>query len=72
MKAASPHYYQGYYDIDSIKQKYSIPIVEIDCENFGYSEGQWLKAYEIYRDVFDYYLFIEDDYCIHHRDADVF
>ena len=34
----------------------------IECENYAYSLGQWLNAYEkLPRD--DYYMFIEDDYC---------
>jgi len=63
MKAKSENYYPSYYDIDSLRQNTNIPIKIIDCENFGYSEGQWLKAYEIYKNEFDYYLFVEDDYC---------
>lgn len=38
----------------------------MDCENFGYSNGQWLKCYEndlSNGDLFDFYIFIEDDYC---------
>ena len=63
MKAKSDNYYKNYYDLDDIISKTDIPIKFIDCENYGYSMGQWLKAYEIYKDNFDYYLFIEDDYC---------
>lgn len=63
MKASSSNFYSGYYDITSIIQTSNIPIKVIECENFGYSEGQWLKAYEIHKNHFDYYLFIEDDYC---------
>ena len=63
MKAKSENFYPDYYDIEDFKSKTNIPIKIIDCENFGYSEGQWLKAYEIFKNEFDYYLFIEDDYC---------
>ena len=63
MKASSNAYYKDYYDIASIIQTSNIPIKVIECENFGYSEGQWLKAYEIYKNQFDYYIFMEDDYC---------
>jgi len=63
MKASSSNFYPDYYDIASIIQTSNIPIKVIECENFGYSEGQWLKAYEIHKNDFDYYLFIEDDYC---------
>ena len=70
MKAKSPNYYNGYYDIDELKKHFDIPIIEIECENYGYSMGQWLKAYEIYKNQFDYYIFMEDDYCggINHFD----
>jgi hypothetical protein len=44
--------------IDSIRDKYTI----IERENYGQSYGSWCKAYEIYRDKFDYYVFVEDDY----------
>jgi len=63
MKAKSINFYKNYYDIDKIIKEINIPVVIIECENFGYSLGQWLKAYEIYKNKFDYYLFIEDDYC---------
>lgn len=50
--------YKNYYKIE----KSNLPIKEIDVENYGYSMGQWLKAYELDK-TYDYYLFIEDDYC---------
>ena len=70
MKASSNAYYKDYYDIASIIQTSNIPIKVIECENFGYSEGQWLKAYEIYKNQFDYYIFMEDDYCPNMGDFD--
>jgi hypothetical protein len=63
MAAESPMYYEGYYDIKEVTDKFDIPVVVVKCENYGYSPGQWLKAYEKYTDGFDYYVFIEDDYC---------
>lgn len=63
MKATSDNYYENYYDIDDIIKKFEIPVKIIECENFGYSNGQWLKAYELFKDEFDFYLFLEDDYC---------
>lgn len=50
--------YENYYNIN----KTGLPIKEINVENYGYSMGQWLKAYELDK-TFDYYLFMEDDYC---------
>ena len=56
--------YQGYYNnITSELENCKCPVIQIECENLGYSNGQWLKAYEIFGDEFDYYIFIEDDYC---------
>ena len=50
---------ENYYEnIEHLKEKIEI----IECENYGYSEGQWLRAYELDK-TFDYYLFMEDDYC---------
>lgn len=63
MRAKSDNFYKDYYSIENIQKNTDIPIKIIDCENFGYSEGQWLKAYEIFKNQFDYYLFMEDDYC---------
>lgn len=34
----------------------------IECKNEYQSYGQWLKASEKYVDLFDYFIFIEDDY----------
>tara|TARA_Y100000034_G_scaffold104648_1_gene131370 strand:- start:24932 stop:25870 length:939 start_codon:yes stop_codon:yes gene_type:complete len=44
--------------INGIKDQY----VVIERENRNQSYGSWAKAYEIFRDKFDYYIFIEDDY----------
>lgn len=54
---------EGYYNIQDIVDKLDTPVIEIDCENFGYSNGQFLTAYEKYGKEFDYYIFTEDDYC---------
>ena len=63
MMADSPNHYKDYYDISEIVSQFTIPIEMVKCENYGYSPGQWLKAYELSRDQFDYYVFMEDDYC---------
>lgn len=63
MKATATNFYTDYYNIEEIMSITKIPIKIINCENFGYSVGQWLKSYEIFKDQFDYYLFMEDDYC---------
>lgn len=38
------------------------PIIVHPMENKGYSYGQYSRMYETYRDSFDYYVFVEDDY----------
>ena len=45
---------QSYYQLPQIKHNF----VEHSVENEYFSMGQWLKCYEIYRDNFDYYIFI--------------
>ena len=59
--------YDNYYPTNtSIEEKYSsLNIVYEECINDGYSNGQWITCYERYRDAFDYYILIEDDYCPH-------
>ena len=32
--------------------------------------GQWLESYELFKNDFDYYLFVEDDYCPNMDDFD--
>ena len=60
MCAESNNYYKTYYNINI--DKHTIPIKIINVKNYGYSMGQWLKSYELFKNDFDYYLFIEDDY----------
>ena len=70
MKAKSNNYYKNYYDIDNIIKQFNIPVKIIECENYGYSGGQWLKAYELFKDEFSFYLFLEDDYCTNMENFD--
>lgn len=42
----------------------------LKCKNYGYSMGQWLNAYSHNRD-FDYYIFVEDDYCFNIHNFDI-
>ena len=60
---------KGYYDIDDIIKQFNVPIKIIECKNYGYSCGQWLKNYEINSD-FDYYICMEDDYCFNKNNFD--
>ena len=52
-----------YRNIEAILCQFNVPVQILECENYGYSGGQFLTAYETFRDQFDYYLFVEDDYC---------
>jgi len=49
--------------IDGYYENIDEDIVFLECENYAISLGQWIKAYYEYKDGFDYYIFIEDDYC---------
>ena len=48
--------------LDSLKEVSGVPIVVHDFPNIGRSYGQWSRIYDLYRDKFDYYIFVEDDY----------
>jgi len=63
MKPKSTNFYKTYYNISEIVDNINIPIKIINCDNYGYSIGQWLKSYELSKDLFNYYIFLEDDYC---------
>lgn len=72
MKPESDNFYSDYYDIESISKRFSIPIKIVECKNYGFSGGQFLEAYETYLDKFDYYVFMEDDYCLNIDNIDNF
>lgn len=38
-------------------------ILYIYRKNYGLSFASWMKAVKTYKDTFDYYIFLEDDYC---------
>jgi hypothetical protein len=61
---------ENYYDLDKQISQFNIPVIFIECENFGYSPGQWMKAYETYKDNFDYYFLIQDDTCPNQNNFD--
>ena len=48
--------------IKSLSNVNEVPVVVHDIPNIGRSYGQWSRIYEKYRNQFDYYIFIEDDY----------
>ena len=48
--------------LDSLTDVNGTPVVVHDLPNIGRSYGQWARIYEKYRQQFDYYIFVEDDY----------
>lgn len=54
--------YPNYYNYQHLQ--FPCPIIDIECKNFGYSNGQWMTCYEKTKGgEFDYYICVEDDYC---------
>jgi len=52
-----------YYEIDGLIDKFNCDVKILEkYDNTGQSYGQFFYAYEEYRDKFDYYIFVEDDY----------
>jgi RimJ/RimL family protein N-acetyltransferase len=53
----------SYYDFKELIDEFKCKVVILDREsNQGQSYGQLFYAYEQFKDEFDYYIFIEDDY----------
>lgn len=53
----------GYYDIEKLKSLFDCDVVVLEKQdNLGQSYGQFIFAYELYKDLFDFYIFVEDDY----------
>lgn len=55
--------YTNYYNIDDeIIKKVGCPVVFHDVPNEGISYGQYVRAFNKYKNKFNYYIFVEDDY----------
>lgn len=53
----------SYYDIGNIVDKFNCDVKILEkYDNNGQSYGQFFYAYEKYKNEFDYYIFVEDDY----------
>lgn len=65
LKAAAPKIDEGFYNYSSKDLPH---IEEIDCPNIAQSYGQWAK-FLLENDDFDYYILIEDDYCLNNSSA---
>lgn len=56
-------YNSCYYEVDDLIKKFDCKVVVLErYSNEGQSYGQLFFAYETFKDEFDYYIFIEDDY----------
>jgi RimJ/RimL family protein N-acetyltransferase len=55
----------SYYEIDSLINKFNCDVKILEkYDNVGQSYGQFFHAYESYKNEFDYYIFVEDDYMV--------
>ena len=55
----------SYYEIDSLINKFNCDVKILEkYDNMGQSYGQFFHAYETYKNEFDYYIFVEDDYMV--------
>jgi RimJ/RimL family protein N-acetyltransferase len=53
----------GYYDIENMISLFDCDVVVLEKnDNLGQSYGQFIFAYEKYKNLFDFYIFVEDDY----------
>ena len=66
------HYWfmQEYYDIQSLRHRFHIPLVEVVGPNYG-SYHHIFTAFEKFGDCFDFYLLMEDDYVPYLHNFDV-
>ena len=55
----------SYYEIDSLINKFNCDVKILEkYDNMGQSYGQFFHAYETYKNEFNYYIFVEDDYMV--------
>jgi len=55
----------SYYEIDTLINKFNCDVKVLEkYDNMGQSYGQFFHAYETYKNEFDYYIFVEDDYMV--------
>ena len=58
-------YDSDYYDIEDLISEFDCNVVILEkTTNSGQSYGQFFYAYETFKDEFDYYIFVEDDYMV--------
>jgi len=55
----------SYYEVDNLISKFNCDVKILEkYDNMGQSYGQFFHAYETYKNEFDYYIFVEDDYMV--------
>lgn len=55
----------SYYEVDNLINKFNCDVKILEkYDNIGQSYGQFFHAYETYKNEFDYYIFVEDDYMV--------
>jgi len=55
----------SYYEIDALINKFNCDVKILEkYDNMGQSYGQFFHAYETYKNEFNYYIFVEDDYMV--------
>ena len=58
-------YDSDYYDIEDLISEFDCNVVILEkTTNSGQSYGQFFYAYETFKDEFEYYIFVEDDYMV--------
>lgn len=55
----------SYYEVDNLISKFNCDVKILEkYDNMGQSYGQFFHTYETYKNEFDYYIFVEDDYMV--------
>ena len=55
----------SYYEVDNLINKFNCDVKILEkYDNMGQSYGQFFYTYETYKNEFDYYIFVEDDYMV--------
>jgi RimJ/RimL family protein N-acetyltransferase len=55
----------SYYEVDNLISRFNCDVKILEkYDNVGQSYGQFFHAYETYKNEFDYYIFVEDDYMV--------
>lgn len=65
VKPVLSEYDTTYYEVEDLIKRFKCNVKILEKhDNLGQSYGQFFYAYETYKDEFDYYIFVEDDYMV--------